>query len=569
MRRISLCVAAILLCLSLVFSVSAATGASSVTGFATVASDGECQVSLTVALHLEQAVDKMSFPIPAEASAVQLNGSRVKTSKSDGSRQVNLNRLVRNVVGDLTFQIQYAIPDVIYTTENGTLEMRLPLLNGFAYSVQHLEFSVTMPGPLQTRPGFVSGYHQAGIEEYLSYDVSGAMITGKSQQPMKDHETLTMIMAVDEKMFPQTIASTSDYGWSETAMYICGAVALIYWIIALWNRPGFARLQSDAPQGYHAGALGSVLTLKGLDLTLMVFTWAQLGYVLIHAKNKKVYLYKRMEMGNERSDTELKYFRKLFAKRDRIDTSEIRYAQLYCMAAKKPEGIRELLRRFNGNPMVFRGMATGIGLFGGVSLAVALADGAALQGFLMFLFGALGAWSGWKLQEIGNGIFLRDRKSIHTFLISGSIWVILGVISGALQLALTMVGLLLVAGILLAWGGRRTQIGRQVQMQTVGFTRYVRTAESIQLRRKLSIDPEYFFRMAPAVLALGLEKTFAKGFGDARLERCPYLTTGMDGHMTAMQWAALMRRTIDTMNARAKGLPMEKTIRLIRSMIRN
>ena len=568
MRRISLCAAAILLCVSLVLSVSAAADASSVSSYATVSSNGECQISMTVTLHLDQAIDKLDFPIPEDATAVQLNGSRTNTSKGDGVRQVDLKRLVRNVVGDLTFNIQYTLRDVIYTTENGTLEMRLPLLSGFQYPVQYLDFSVTMPGPVEVRPGFVSGYHQTGIEEYLTYEVSGPLITGKSQQPMKDHETLTLTMSVSESMFPQSIAQTGDYSWGKLAMWICGGTALLYWIVTLWNRPGFAHRQSDVPQGYHAGVLGSILTLSGLNLTMMVMQWAQLGYILIHVKGKKVILYKRMEMGNERSDTELKYFRKLFAKRDRVDTSDARYAHLYGMAAKKPEGISELLRRFNGNPAVFRGIASAMGMFGGISMAIALANGAALQGLLMVVMGALGLRSGWKMQAIGNGIFLRDRENIKTFLIHGSVWVIVGVLGNALNLAIFMVGGLLVAGVLLAWGGRRTQLGRQMQMQTLGFSRYVRTVEQIQLRRRHSTDPEYFFAMAPVVLALGLEKRFAKGFGEIRLDRCPYLTTGMDGHMTAMQWASLMRRAVNTMNARAKGMPVEKTVRLIRSMIR-
>jgi hypothetical protein len=53
-----------------------------------------------------------------------------------------------------------------------------------------------------------------------------------------------------------------------------------------------------------------------------------------------------------------------------------------------------------------------------------------------------------------------------------------------------------------------------------------------------------------------------------RLDRCPYLTTGMDGHMTALQWAGLMRRAVDGMNSRANRLGFEKTVRLIRSIIK-
>lgn len=568
MRRIITVCLALVLLLCTGISVEAVTGASSVTGFASVASDGGCQISLTVQLHLEEAVDKLYFPIPLEATGVRLNGARVSAGKSGDVRRVNLSKLSRNVVGDVTANIQYSLYDVIHTTDAGTLEMQLPLLSGFAYPVQSMEFSVTMPGAVDVLPGFVSGYHQARIEESLTYQVSGAVISGNTIKALKDHETLTMTMAVTEAMFPRSLAQTQDYGTVELAMLICAGLALLYWLIAMWNRPGLARMQTEPPQGYHAGMLGCVLARSGLDLSMMVMSWAQLGYVLIHVKGQRVLLYKQMEMGNERSETEVRYFHKLFAKRDRVDTTELRYAQLCRIAAKKPEGMQELLRRFNGDPRVFRALAAGIGLFGGVSIAVAMADGAALQGFLMVIFGILGGISGWYLQLIGAGILLRDRRLLNSSLTIGCIWLLLGLVSGAAEVGLLMVAGLCLMGLLLAWGGRRTHLGRLTQMQTVGFARYLRTVNKGQLAHICTSDPDYFFRLAPYALALGLETSFAKRFGGLRLDRCPYLTTGMDGHMTALQWSALMRRAVDSMNDRANRLPLEKTIRLIRNITR-
>ena len=52
------------------------------------------------------------------------------------------------------------------------------------------------------------------------------------------------------------------------------------------------------------------------------------------------------------------------------------------------------MKLWNGNPIVFRALTAGVGLFGGIAVAVALADGAALQGLLMVLFGTLGVVSG-------------------------------------------------------------------------------------------------------------------------------------------------------------------------------
>lgn len=568
MRRVILAIFALILVVSMGIGVYAASDVSSMTSFATVESSGRCQISQTVTLHLETPVEKLYFPIPADATGVTLNGARVSASKNGEIRQVNLAKLVRNVVGDLTFNLQYSLYNVVSADDAGLPELQLPLLCGFEYPVQKMEFSVTLPGQVENLPGFVSGYHQARIEESLTYSVNGNVVAGATLQALKDHETLSMTMPVSQEMFPRSLSRTTDAGWSETAMLICAGLALLVWIVAMWNLPGLPRTHTEPPQGYHAGQLGCVLAGKGLDLSMMVLHWAQLGYVLIHLKGNKVLLYRRMDMGNERSDTERHYFKKLFAKRDRVDTTDLRFAQLVQAAAKTASGTKEHFKRFNADPRIFRAIASGIGLFAGISIAVAIADGAALQGLLLVIFAVLGLISGWFIQLVGAGIFMRDKKDLTIGFVLSCIWLLLGILAGTPEIALSMVLLLSVAGILLAWGGRRTFIGKQDQMQVLGFAWYLLGKKKPELYRICKNDPDYFFRMVPYAMALGLEKEFAKSFGLMRLDSCHYLTTGVDGNMTALQWSNLMRRAVSKMNDRANRLPLERLIGVLESITR-
>ena len=62
-----------------------------------------------------------------------------------------------------------------------------------------------------------------------------------------------------------------------------------------------------------------------------------------------------------------------------------------------------------------------------------------------------------------------------------------------------------------------------------------------------------------------VDKAFSKHFGNLRLSGCSWLTTGMDGHMTASEWNDLMRWTAYAMDARSKQLLMEKIWNLIGS----
>lgn len=563
MRRFTGIIAACLLVLLLCIPVGAVTEASSVKCYATVSADGSCQVSLTVTLHLQEPVEELYFPVPKAASAVTLNGSRVNAFQSGNVRRVNLSKLVRNVAGDVTVNVQFFLRDAIVTGEQDTQQLQVPLLSGFAHPIKALEFSVTLPGAVENLPGFNSGYHQNRIEEALQYEVNGPTVSGITTRTLNDHETLTMTMVVSDTMFPRTIIRSVDYHWAKVAMVICGCLALLYWIVSMFNRPGLARTQTEEPQGYHAGNLGSALVCRGFDLTMAVLEWAQLGYVLIHVKGKKVLLYKQMDMGNERSAAERRWFGKLFAKKNKVDTSEYRYAALCRLAAKKPDRIKERMKKWNGDPRIFRALTAGVGLFAGMGLAVAMADGAALQGLLMALFGVLGALGSWFMQDLGYGLFLRDKRLLIRSLLNFGIWLLLSLLAGDVQTGLLLLAQVLILSILLAWGGRRTQLGRLVQMQTLGFARYLRIADKKDLQRLCQSDPMYFFRLAPGALALGREKGFAKKFGDLRLEGCPYLTTGMDGHMTALQWSSFMRKTVNKMNARANGMWMEKLLRIL------
>ena len=78
--------------------------------------------------------------------------------------------------------------------------------------------------------------------------------------------------------------------------------------------------------------------------------------------------------------------------------------------------------------------------------------------------------------------------------------------------------------------------------------------------RVLRHDPEYFFDMAPYAMALGVGKEFSAAFKKKRLGACSWLTTGMDGHMTAMEWNQLLREAVAALDERQQKLPYEKLL---------
>jgi len=568
-RRI--CIFITLLCLvcSLAVSASAATYGKNVSAYATVSNDGTCQVSLTVTIHLDQTVDNLRFPLPENAGNITVNGVRAHGRMENGLRQVNLSGIVGKALGDFSLNFTYTLPNLITTNDAGLLELQLPLLSGFAYPVQAMEFSVTLPGAVTSKPAFSSGYHQANIEKDIYTTTNGATITGTAQVELKDHEMLAMSLLVSEEMFPQKRIAPPNFQTVNTLSTVFFLLALLYWALFLRNLPTWPHSRPIPPEGYNAGELAGILHLRGGNLNMMVFSWAQLGYLQIQLHpSGKVTLLRQMDMGNERSAFEQRCFKLLFGRRDTADAGTRRYGELYQTVQGLRPNLSSLIHPKSGNMQVFRGLAAIGGIFQGVAVALGLSTGAALQWFLVIVLGGLALVSCWHIQLWAVNLFVADKKPLWLSLGLCGIWLILSAAAGLFSLGIGMVLGQLFVGLLMALGGRRTTEGRQTMGEILGLRRYLKTVPAEQLRTLCQNNPEYFHQMAPYALSLGVDKAFAKQFGKIPIDQCPYIFTGADSTLRAAQWQGLLRRVLKGMNTRSQNSYLETVIAFLERFIK-
>lgn len=558
MRRALVCLVGLFALLVLfcpVFADNTATGASF---SAQLAQDGSCQATLELQLFLDSPVDSLILPLPAAAKGVTVNGSSVRTQWDGRSLNADLSALVSGAVGAFSLRVQYTLTDVLLYNEQGVPSVQLPMLSGFQLPMQSFSFSVNLPSAGTEQPHFSSGYYQQTIEADMTWAVSGNQITGSVNTELKERETLEMSLAVPEGMFPAKPVARITVGFQQIAMVVLAVLALLYWLIFLSVRPVLPMRNSSAPEGCTAGQVPCRLMGQGADLTMTVLSWAQLGYILIHTDaHGRVIFHKRMEMGNERSPWEVRLFRDLFGKRTSVEGTGYRYANL-CrrVAATCPEW-RGLYRK-GGSIRIFRILAAGAGLFAGVDLGIRLAGGAFLSVLLTILLAAACAVGSWWIQGWMRGVHMHYRRKLWIALGICGLWLLLGALGGAFFSTLWVVLGQLLAGALAAYGGRRTEMGRQSAAELLGLRQYLTGVSAKELQRLHSSDPCYFFSLAPWALAFGVEKTFARKFGGKRLPACPWLTSGMDAHMTAAEWSAVMRQTVNNLDR------IQKTERLIR-----
>ena len=557
MRRIFI----LFLCIFLLaIPVSAFSGVTSAHYDTIVDSDGSCEVTMTITLQLDQAVSDLVFPLPGQARDITVNGAAAKSTYTGTTRNVSLSSFVAGA-GPHTLIFRYSLPDAVTADKKDNLTLTLDLLSGFDFSIEKLSFSITLPGKPEHPPVFTSVYHQETVDSLMTISVTDSVISGSVNQRLQDHETLTMTLSVSEDMFPQSISKRWSMDTIDLLMIGCGILATVYWFLTM-RTPLPRRVRRTAPpEGITAGELGCHLSGLGVDFTMMVISWAQMGYILIQPDdNGRVLLHKRMEMGNERSDFENRYFRSLFGKRKTVDGTGYHYARLCRKVMGSRPGVHDNFLRSSGNSGIFRILAAAICVFSGVSLATAFSNDTLWRVILIILLGSLGFVVGWLVQAAAMTLVSRNKINLWLGLGGTVLWFFLSSLVGEWNVALFVIPAQFLAGIATAYGGRRTEIGKQTMEDILGLRRYLRTIPKEEIRRILKTNPHYYYDMAPYALALDADRAFARQLGNTKLPECSYLTTGMDGHLTAREWNQLLRDTVNSLDYLQKRLPIDKLL---------
>lgn len=568
----------LVLMLGLCIGVSAAdtTRAYSVNILATVSGNGSCEVTNTVTLHIASPQESLIYPIPVVASNVTLNGSPTFTEKTEQARLVDLSKILGNMTGDFSFTITYSIhsvisPIVLEEEEDAGKQMQveLPMLAGFAYPIDQLQFSINFPNNVTRNPSFISGYHQANIEKDLTYSRSGNNVAGRSWNALKDHETLTLYLDTPADMFPQTRMELPDVETVSTLITVCSVIALLFWFLFLRNFLPLQEFPAVAPEGFGAGQMGTILTMSGADLSLMAFSWAQLGYVTLRLDRKgRMLILKQMEMGNERTAFEQKCFKHLFARRDVVDTSSSAYTRMCQTVALQKPAQQLFLSKGSAGIVVFRLLMAMVGLLSGTCFGIILGNMLDYGWLFMMIFSVLGLLCSWHIQAWPQGFFLHLRQRLWTSLILCLLWLALGLVMSQFSMALYAIFLQIAAGFLAAFGGRRTEEGRMDMGQVLSLRRYMCRLSPKQVQQMCRENPEAFFDLAPYAMALGCDRAFARRFGKARMPLCPYIQTGRGSGLTALQWSQLMRHMLTVMTLRQRKMLLENFRAAIRRNMR-
>jgi hypothetical protein len=267
-----------------------------------------------------------------------------------------------------------------------------------------------------------------------------------------------------------------------------------------------------------------------------------------------------MDMGNERSGYEQQIFSALFRKRSTVDTGSVAYAALCSKVEKQLSAAKALTHKRSGNPLIFRLLSLLVSVFAGVNAGLALGSNASWQIVLLILFAISGLVLGNIIQQSAQGIFLWKPGFLMKGLFAAALWAFPFFLCGKQSLGLNTALYQFIAGILAAYGGRRSPDGMDALSQVLGLLLSFLLPEKTSFTIAKKADPEYFHTLAPYALSFGADRLFAYRFGKERIPECPYLLGVSEADRTASQWSRILRNTLRSMNARYEGLKKERLI---------
>jgi LPXTG-motif cell wall-anchored protein len=185
----------------------------------------------------------------------------------------------------------------------------------------------------------------------------------------------------------------------------------------------------------------------------MVLQWAQLGYLIIHLDdNGRVFLHKKMDMGNERSTFELRCFRDLFGRKMMLDTTGYRFQKTCLKASALSRRQAHGHRSPAAAVQLFRALSALLGAFAGVAMADAVSTHHTWRIVLMAALGIVFMVACWLIQEGMSALHLRSKASLKLTALLCPIVLLTGYFCGVFLYGLGAVAWNLLAGLLAAYG---------------------------------------------------------------------------------------------------------------------
>ena len=282
----------------------------------TLTGSSSCQVTQSFTLEISGAQTQLRFPLSAGAKKASVAGYQTQ-KQTDGDCPVLVLTDANGFTGTRSFTVMYTISGLA-SEADGVQTLSLPLMSAkWDYPISKYVFTVTLPKPFESYPAFSSGYYADVISDYMDLNVSECLISGTLDSGLKDHESLDMTLTLDKRYIYGAYTALS-FSWVGMAVIVALlALAFGYWFVTLRSAPIRTSTRRLPPDAALPCDMPFLVGGGPIQFNMLVCHWASLGYLTIFCgKNGRVALRRRVDMGNERRQSEVRLFQMLFSQGD-------------------------------------------------------------------------------------------------------------------------------------------------------------------------------------------------------------------------------------------------------------
>lgn len=512
---------------------------------------GTCKTSMEVTVDFGSGSSDFRMPVGVGIRGIKVSGGSFHRRTVDGVHWLILKN-ASNYQGEQTFTVSYTKPRLISMGSDKNQLLDLPLL--FPYwpcRVANLHFSLILPAPFSGKPSYLSGYYGDGAS--VVDKLTETTIEGDILSPMMDCESVDLQLVLPARYCSILHSQGTFSTFTGILIVFLTLLAIGYWLLDLRNP--FPKLTERRlpPDGVGAWEFPFVSSNGRSELALLIFEWANRGYVSIHqSRHGRITIQKEMEMSTERNPQELEIFEAMFQREDEFQADTSSFARLAELAANASENYwnNRLFAEKSGNPVLLHLVTAAILGFSWLRCMDYLTPPWVLRVLVILPALFVGFAAGYLLQLCLQSLLRRENRYFILAVLLIAVSVRLMDNDGGFFLPLIALAMQFFSAVCTYRGGKRTDAGMSIVSQIRAFRKDLQRTDSHRLQLALNRDPQYFYRMLPYAEILGFGRHFANSFENIRLEQCPWFFREGASYMVAPDFYPYFKDALRRMRRR-------------------
>lgn len=374
----------------------------------------------------------------------------------------------------------------------------------------------------------------------LEKDDNNVIFTNKNT--IYDGEDVKLSLDIDENLFVRPLPVSANIVKFSTPIILL-IIVFLYFRFKDEN-PVIPVVQFYPPRAMNSAevAYGFNESISNSQVTSLLFYWASEGYIKIIMKEKNKFIIEKLkEIGSNHKSYEKNLFNSLFkygdgkkvtgeklktyfgeevSKAVKGVTEEFKYEKKLRDSASKKAGF--LLNIISAIPIILCMIAAREVDHGSVV-------GCILSSILLLVVNLVFYLIFYQLLKKRHGLIKKNNKIIGVmvtsfiYLITIRLPFLFSDLDGLIIIANIVVSL--IGNILSSCVPKRSDYGKELLGEIVGFRNFMEVAEKERLETLLEEDPEYFYNTLPYAQVLGVTKKWTNKFKDISMEQPPYYDT--------------------------------------------